>query len=142
MKNEEWLSRPETETKRIGQMLAQRLAAGDVVALYGEVGAGKTTLAKGIAKGLGVKSEADISSPTFVVIHEYEGQTKVYHLDWYRLKKVEGVDEAMALECFDSEGVTLVEWPERGEPVLPEQTLRLRIRHKGPTLRLIDVVQP
>jgi tRNA threonylcarbamoyl adenosine modification protein YjeE len=136
---ESWVSRSEAETKKIGALFARRLRAGDVVALYGELGAGKTTLVKGIARGLGVKSGTQVLSPTFVVIHEYAGRLNVHHLDWYRLKKVEGVDEALALECFDSQGVVLVEWPQRGEKLLPENTIRIKICHKGPTTRLMEV---
>lgn len=112
------------------------------MALYGSLGAGKTTLVKGIASGLGVRSREQVSSPTFVVIHEYSGRCRVYHLDWYRLKKVEGVDEAMALECFDPGAVALVEWPERGEDLLPKNVVRIAIRHAGSTSRDIEVLSP
>ena len=135
-----WLSHSAVETKKIGRELAGHLKAGDVVALYGELGAGKTTLVKGIAIGLGVKSQAEVLSPTFTVIHEYKGRLTIYHLDWYRLKKVAGVDEALAGECFDSKGVTLVEWPERGESLLPKSALRVYVRHRGPTTRLVEIV--
>ena len=133
------ISHSETETKKIGEHLAKKLIAGDVVALYGNLGAGKTTLVKGIARGLGVKPEDQVSSPTYVVIHEYRGKKlKLYHLDWYRLKNVRGVDEALAEECFYSKGITLVEWPERGEDLLPEHALRIKINHKNLTTRLIE----
>ena len=133
------LSRSEAETRKIGKTLAGRLTAGSVVALYGDLGAGKTTFVKGVAEGLGVKSKAAVSSPTYVVIHEYRGRLKVYHLDWYRLKRVEGVDAALAQECFDADAVTLVEWPERGEELLPENHLKVRIHHAGLENRRIEV---
>ncbi len=136
---QQWVSRSASETKRIGRELARRLMAGNVVALYGELGAGKTTLVQGIAEGLGVRSGGEVSSPTFVVIHEYVGKFKIHHLDWYRLKKVKGVDAAMAEECFYSNGVTLVEWPERGEDLLPQKHIEIRIRHQGPTIRAIEM---
>jgi tRNA threonylcarbamoyladenosine biosynthesis protein TsaE len=129
-------------TKRIGNILGRSFLPGTVVALQGELGAGKTTMAKGIAKGLGVASERTVSSPTFVLIHEYSGRKKVYHLDWYRLPRVEGADEAMAEECFASGGVTLVEWPERGRALLPSGTVFIRLSHRGPKSRMISLLFP
>ena len=99
-------------------------------------------MVKGIAKGLGVASEKTVSSPTFVLIHEYSGRGTVYHLDWYRLPKVQGADEAMAEECFSSKAVTLVEWPERGRALLPSGTVRIGLSHRGPRSRLISVSFP
>ena len=131
-----------SKTKRIGRLLGKHLTPGAVVALQGELGAGKTTLAKGIAKGLGVASERSVSSPTFVLIHEYAGRGRVFHLDWYRLGRVEGADEAMAEECFASGGVTLVEWPERGGSLLPALAVRVRLAHHGPKSRTIAVSFP
>lgn len=130
------------KTKRIGKILGKYFSSGAVVALQGELGAGKTTLVKGIAKGLGVASEKTVSSPTFVLIHEYVGCKKIYHLDWYRLPRVEGADESMAEECFASQGVTLVEWPERGRSLLPSRTVRIQLSHKGPRSRLITLTFP
>ncbi len=134
-----WVSSSESETKKIGKLLAKKLIPGSVVALYGELGAGKTTLVKGIADGLGIRSQTKVSSPTFVVIHEYSGKCKIYHLDWYRIKKVKGVDAQMAQECFYSQGITLVEWPQRGENLLPEHFLEVRISHQNLTTRIIEV---
>ena len=135
-------SKSAAETKRIGRLLGKYFSSGTVVALQGELGAGKTTLVKGIAKGLGVASEKSVSSPTFVLIHEYAGREKVFHLDWYRLSRVEGADESMAEECFASSGVTLVEWPERGHSLLPSRAVRIRLSHRGPKSRLIAVSFP
>lgn len=127
------------ETKRIGQTIGKELKAGDVVALVGELGAGKTTIAKGIAKGLGVPNEEDVLSPSFVLIHEYEGREKIYHIDWYRLQSVKGSDEMLAEECFNSDGVTLVEWAERGRDIFPRDHIRVELTHKGPKSRLIKI---
>ena len=137
-----FVSRSVAQTKKIGADLAKKLKKSDVVALRGELGAGKTTLVKGIAKGLGVRSEKLVSSPTYVLIHEYKGRDKVYHLDWYRLKAVQDSDAEFARECFDSDGVTLVEWPERGKKLLPKRAVRILISHEGPTARRIEMVFP
>lgn len=134
-----WVSHSKTETAGFGRLFARSLIAGDVVALYGELGAGKTTFVKGVAEGLGVRGSQTVSSPTFVVIHEYAGKLKIYHLDWYRLKKVAGVDASLAEECFYSDGVTLVEWPERGEKLLPKKHWTVHLYHQNPTTRRIEV---
>lgn len=113
--------------------------AGDVVTLEGSLGSGKTTLAKGIARGLAVRSEAEVTSPTFTLIHEYEGREKIYHIDWYRLRAVRGADARLAEECFASKAVTLVEWPERGRRVLPSERIEIRLRHAGERARHIKI---
>ena len=118
------------ETKKLGEGIGRLLKPGAVVALTGELGAGKTTMVKGIAKGLGVRDENKVSSPTFVLIHEYEGRAKIFHIDWYRLAAVQGADEESALECFERpDAVTIVEWPERAPHLLPESALRVTITH-------------
>lgn len=108
-------------------MLATRLRRGDVVALVGDLGAGKTHLAKGIAIGLGVEEEA--SSPTFTLIHEYPGgRLPLYHIDLYRL---ESEDEAMRIGLDDylhGEGVTVVEWADKFASLMPSHTQWIRIR--------------
>ena len=133
------VSRSATQTKKIARQLGQRLRCGDVVTLSGDLGAGKTTFAKGLAKALGVRSEREVSSPTFVLIHEYAGRLPVYHLDWYRLETVTGSDRRMAEECFDGEGVTIVEWPERGKALLPAERIEVRLRHTGPASRVVEI---
>ena len=127
------------ETKKFGKKFGGLLRAGDVVALEGELGAGKTTLVKGIAKGLGVQSERAVSSPTFVLIHEYQGREKIYHLDWYRLKSVKDADAELAEECFSSNAVALVEWPKRGKPLLPKQRIEIELSHDGGSSRKIKL---
>ena len=133
------VSRSVSETKRIGKKMGRLLKTGDVVALEGELGAGKTTLVKGIALGLGVRNEDEVMSPTFVLIHEYQGREKIYHLDWYRLKKVSGTDLALAEECLSSPSVCLVEWPQRGRGLLPRAAIRVRIDFSGPKFRKIQI---
>src|SRR3990167_1943308 len=114
-----FVSKSPSETKKIGIGIGHLLRENDVVVLEGDLGTGKTTMVKGIAKGLGISNEREVSSPSFVLIHEYPARKKIYHMDWYRLKSVEGVDASLAEECFNAEGVTLVEWAERGKNILP-----------------------
>ncbi len=127
------------ETQGIGEKIGECLRTGDVVALEGPLGAGKTTLIQGIAKGLGVKDKKEVVSPTFVLIHEYEARQKVYHMDWYRLPKIEGQDRLMAEECFNSDAVTLVEWADRGKDIFPEETIRIILKYDGPGKRIIEI---
>ena len=133
------------KTKQIGRLIGKHLLTGATVTLRGELGSGKTTLIKGIVRGLGASSEKIVSSPTFVLIHEYKinGLKKqVYHIDWYRLRSVQGEDAALAEECFSSGAITLVEWPERGQSLIPSNALAIRISHLGIHSRNIQVCFP
>lgn len=110
----------------LGERLARLLKPGAVVALYGELGSGKTTLIKGIARGLGVREP--VRSPSFVIITEYTGPIPVYHIDLYRLNSAE---EALAVgldSYLAGDGVCLVEWAERAEALFPPDTIRIRLR--------------
>jgi len=118
-----------------GRRLGSLLRAGDVVALVGPLGSGKTTLTKGIAQGLGVEEPRWVTSPTFVLVHQYEGRLPIYHVDAYRLK---GEAEAEALgteEIFFGDGVAIVEWAERIATALPSERLEIVLEIKGQTAR-------
>ncbi|WP_067725001.1 tRNA (adenosine(37)-N6)-threonylcarbamoyltransferase complex ATPase subunit type 1 TsaE [Oceanobacillus damuensis] len=115
----------EHETISLAEKLALLLKPGDVITLEGELGAGKTTFTKGLANGLGVKR--NISSPTFTIIKEYEGELPLYHMDVYRLENSEediGFDE-----YFHGNGITVVEWAQFIEDYLPEERLNIRISY-------------
>lgn len=124
------------QTAALGRRIGRKLASGDVVALKGALGSGKTTLVRGIAQGLGVDG-GRVSSPTFTLVHEYEGREKIFHMDWYRLKKVAGADEELTLECFGRPAVTLVEWAGRAPGLFPERHLEICLSHAGPDRRKI-----
>lgn len=119
------------ETREMGRALAESLQAGDIVALYGNLGAGKTVFVGGICDELGLDPAA-VTSPTFTIVHEYQGASMpVYHFDAYR---VDRVDEFYGLgyeEYFFGDGVTIVEWADRVEPLLPDHAIRIRIEHAG-----------
>jgi tRNA threonylcarbamoyladenosine biosynthesis protein TsaE len=117
------------ETVALGRALASQLKPGDVVAFYGDLGAGKTTMIKGVAAGLRV---ADVvKSPSFVIMTEYAGRLPVYHIDLYRLN--ENTDfGAIGLDSYiEGEGVCLIEWAERAEEMLPEKAVRVRMSVEG-----------
>ncbi len=127
------------ETIRFGKKVGRLLKAGDVMALKGDLGAGKTTWVKGASQGLEVSSRSEVASPTFVVIHEYQGREMIFHLDWYRLRRVEDTDRDFAEECFAAKAVTFVEWPERGKTLLPAHTLWLEFAHVSPQVRKLTI---
>lgn len=124
----------ELETLEFAQKLAILLRPGDVVTLEGDLGAGKTTFTKGIAQGLGVKRH--VSSPTFTIIKEYEGELPLYHMDVYRL---EYSDEDIGFEeYFNGDGITVVEWAHFIEEFLPEERLTIKINYLDEHKREIE----
>jgi tRNA threonylcarbamoyladenosine biosynthesis protein TsaE len=120
-------SSPE-QTWRVGQILGSRLQPGDIVCLYGDLGAGKTSFSYGIALGLEVK-EQYITSPTFTFVNEYKGRVPFYHIDLYRLKDPEELESIGFEEYIDSDGVTVIEWAERAEDDLPEERLSVYLNY-------------
>ena len=122
------------QTWRIGEMLGALLGPGDIVCLYGDLGAGKTSLSYGIALGLEVK-EQYITSPTFTFVNEYEGRVPFYHIDLYRLKDPEELENIGFEEYLDSEGVTVIEWAERAEDELPGERLSVYLNYVNETSR-------
>lgn len=123
------------ETQAFAERLAQLLQPRDVILLEGDLGAGKTTFTKGLAKGLGVKRT--VNSPTFTIIKEYMGRLPLYHMDVYRVQDEEedlGFDE-----YFYGEGVTVVEWAHLIEGQLPSECLKLSLLHQGNDQRKIEL---
>jgi tRNA threonylcarbamoyladenosine biosynthesis protein TsaE len=114
-------SSPE-QTWEIGRLLGILLKAGDMVCLYGDLGAGKTNFAYGIARGLDVQ-EQYITSPTFTFVNEYQGRLPLYHLDLYRLKGPEELENIGFDDYIESDGVTVIEWAERAADELPAESL-------------------
>jgi tRNA threonylcarbamoyladenosine biosynthesis protein TsaE len=131
MKQYEWVSNNEAETVAFANSLAHNLQSGDVLALEGDLGAGKTAFTKGLAKGLGVTRT--VNSPTFTIIKEYHGRLPLYHMDVYRVSAEE--EDLGFQEYFDGEGVTVVEWAHLIKEQLPEELLTIRIFRKGDTER-------
>ena len=125
------------QTRRIGARLAALLQPGDLILLDGPFGAGKTSFTQGIARGLGVGSDY-ITSPTFTLINEYEdGRLPLYHVDLYRLEDLEQVRELGLLDYIEGEGVTVIEWPQRAEGLLPTQFLRVILSDVTDTKRAL-----
>jgi tRNA threonylcarbamoyladenosine biosynthesis protein TsaE len=130
----------EEETVALGERLARTLAPGTAVLLIGNLGAGKTTLAKGIVKGLGAAEPEEVASPTFTLIHEYLGAgRRVYHVDLYRLDDARAVEALGLDDLFDGDAVVLVEWGERFPALMPAERVEIRLAHAGDDAREIEV---
>lgn len=127
-------------TQAFGHALAAHVQPGDVIALYGNLGAGKTHLTKGLCSALGIP-EANVNSPTFTLVNEYSGAPfPVYHFDAYRIKHADEFFEMGYEEYFYGDGLCLIEWPSRIEALLPEETLLLRIEHVSEQVRCIRLL--
>jgi len=127
----------EEETIELGRTIAARLPRRAVVLLIGNLGAGKTTLAKGIVQGLGAAEPENVSSPTFTLIHEYGG--RVYHIDLYRLEHAEEIATLGLDEIFERDAVVLIEWGERFPELMPERRIEIRLRALEDGRREIEV---
>jgi len=132
-------SNSEGETSELGRWIGGNLEAGDVVALWGELGAGKTLLARAIALGLRVPERVPVTSPTFTFINEYEGRVHIYHLDLYRLTDLTELDTLPWMEALYGTGVSLIEWPERLGTLIPEDRWDILIEITGEDTRTITV---
>ncbi len=126
MKNDlTYVSNSDRETVEFGKKIGSFLREGDVLALAGELGCGKTWLTKGIALGLGVSPHMVVTSPSFALVNEYEGQCILYHMDVYRLQSVSDFIAAGLEEYLYSGGVAVMEWGDRWPEILPDQTLKI-----------------
>ena len=117
-------------TARLGAGIAGGLKTGDAVALWGDLGAGKTTLARAILRALGVTD--DVPSPTFTLVQNYETSPRIAHFDLYRLKSAREMEE-LGFEDALSDGAVLVEWPERAPEALPPEALHVRLKQENGT---------
>ncbi len=132
------VSHSSLHTERLGERLAAHAVAGDVIALWGELGTGKTVLARGIAIGLGIDEET-VTSPTFIILHEhFGGRLALYHLDLYRLAQSQ-LGSTGWEEALDSGGVTVIEWPDRAGDDLPADRVDVRLEHVAETKRKVTI---
>ncbi|XOQ49257.1 MAG: tRNA (adenosine(37)-N6)-threonylcarbamoyltransferase complex ATPase subunit type 1 TsaE [Eubacteriales bacterium] len=126
------------ETEALGVKIAEKLSGGEVIALFGGMGMGKTAFTRGLARGLGISE--GVSSPTFALVHEYHGRLDVYHFDMFR---VSGWDDLYSTGFFDyleSGGVLVIEWSENIEAALPQDAIRIEIRQgEGENERIFHI---
>lgn len=132
-------TRPE-DTEAIGERLAGTLGPGAVVALTGELGAGKTCFVQGLARGLGVATRA--TSPTFVLVNEYRGRLPVHHVDAYRVAGPAELVDVGLLELIAGDGVTVVEWADRAMALLPDDAVHVHIEGLGDEPRTVTIRRP
>lgn len=133
----ELVSASPEETAAAGERLGMTLGPGDIVALVGELGAGKTCFIQGLVCGLGVTTRA--TSPTFVLINQYRGRVPVYHVDAYRTESLVELEDLGLPELFAGPGVTVVEWADKLRPLLPPGTIEVAIAGVGDEPRTITI---
>ena len=126
------------QTDWLGQVLGRTLRGGETIALYGPLGAGKTALVRGIAQGLGASPTA-VTSPTFVVIHEYQGRLPLAHMDWYRIRSLRELESTGVMEYFSGQTVTAIEWADKGVALLPQDRIEVTLSHRTAQSRLIQL---
>jgi tRNA threonylcarbamoyladenosine biosynthesis protein TsaE len=134
-----WLSDSPEHTEAIGREIAALLRAPAVVLLIGDLGAGKTTLSKGVVAGLGAAPPEDVVSPTFSLIHEYEGDPKIYHIDLYRLDRLPELETLGLDDLWDQHAIVLIEWGEKFSEALPGVRYEVRLSHAGEERRRIEL---
>lgn len=132
------VTRSAEETRALGMRLAKLLRPGDVVLLQGELGAGKSELARGVARGLGISGP--VPSPSFTILNAYdEGTVPLYHFDWYRIHDPDEIAQMGMEEQLGGDGIALIEWSERAEEFVPKRNLTVQIRATGEETREITL---
>jgi len=126
------------QTDWLGQVLGRTFRGGETIALYGPLGAGKTALVRGIAQGLGASPTA-VTSPTFVVIHEYQGRLPLAHMDWYRIRSLRELESTGVMEYFSGQTVTAIEWADKGLDLLPQDRIEVTLSHRTAQSRSIQL---
>jgi tRNA threonylcarbamoyladenosine biosynthesis protein TsaE len=129
------------ETQAVGRTLAGLLPVAGTVLLTGELGAGKTTLTKGILEGLGLARADDVGSPTFTLIHQYGEPVRAYHIDLYRLDTAEEARRLGLEELMDQPALVLIEWGERFPELLPAKRFEIKLHHAGDDDRRIELLE-
>jgi len=127
----------EGETRKLGEVIGNCLDQGDIVALIGDLGAGKTCMTKGMARSMGVSDQYEITSPTFTIINEYPGIMTFWHVDAYRLESSREMIDAGFEDFFNSGGVVVIEWAEKILDILPPNTLFVTFEYVDETTRIV-----
>lgn len=133
----DFISQNEDQTRRLGNKLGKLVSAGHVVALIGELGAGKTRWAQGMGQGLNLPDDDIVNSPTYTFINQYQGRLPFYHIDVYRLGTLEEADTLGLDDYIYGDGVCLIEWANRIAETLPPDRLEVELHHLGSTRRRV-----
>jgi len=123
--------------EKCAEELGGMVASGDVITLQGDLGAGKTTFTRALARGLGVDPAVPVTSPTFAILQEYQGRIALYHVDLYRLTGEDDVLSTGIEEYLGGPGVTVIEWPDRLETLMPDVRLQITMEYAGPEKRTL-----
>jgi len=134
------ITKSPAETKTVAALFAKKLKGGEIIALAGPLGAGKTVFVKGLARGLGIP-EREVRSPSFVILIEHRrGRLPLFHFDFYRFKKGAEIETVPFEDCLKAKGVIVIEWPERIAEYLPPETIRAEIEVVGKKARRIRIM--
>lgn len=125
------------ETEQLGMAIGRALKGGEVIAMTGDLGAGKTTLTKALAKSLGI--DEHVTSPTFTIVNEYEGRLKLFHFDVYRIGDIEEMYDLGFEEYIYGDGVSIIEWSNLIKEILPEDTINIEILASRENTRIINL---
>ncbi len=128
------------ETQEIGVRIGCQLNPGDVVALIGDLGMGKTCLTQGIARGAGIDEEQTVNSPSYILINEYAGKIPIYHIDLYRLQQLEDIVALGLEEYLEGDGICVIEWADRMGELLPASYIQVKITGEDEFTRAVEVV--
>ena len=126
-------------TMSIGFEFSKEIKAGDIIAIEGEIGAGKTTFIKGILKGLGYKG--NVNSPTYTLINEYQANSKIIHIDCYREKNINRWIDIGFIDYLNDNNIIIIEWPEYIRKILPSDTIDIYIKHIEESIREIKILR-
>jgi tRNA threonylcarbamoyladenosine biosynthesis protein TsaE len=140
MKRVVFQTRSTSETIRVGKRIGRLLKSGDIVALVGELGAGKTQFIKGLAAGVGIGNPTYISSPSFTLINEYPGKIPFYHVDLFRLEREKEAEELGLEDYLQGGGITAIEWADKIPSLLPKEMLFIHIAYTGKNTRSIEMI--
>ncbi len=126
-RNENFKTESPEETQALGEKIGKTLKRGDVIALIGDLGTGKTCLTQGIARGARIAPNEIVSSPSYILINEYHGTVPIYHIDLYRLENSEDIAELGLSEYVEGDGICIIEWAERMADALPDSCIKIHI---------------
>ena len=126
------------ETQAIGERVGQNLKPGDIVALIGDLGAGKTCLTQGIARGVKIEPNQIVNSPSYTLINEYAGKIPIYHIDLYRLQRQEEIMDLGLEEYLEGNGICIIEWADRMLDLLPEGCMTIELSWEDEFIRNIE----
>ena len=127
------------ETQTLGEELGKKLKPGNVIALIGDLGTGKTCLTQGITRGVGIAPHEVVSSPSYILINEYNGNIPIYHIDLYRIETFEEIAELGLSEYVDGVGICIIEWADRMGDVLPDTCIKVHITWENENTRSIKI---